>query len=100
MAGQAPARPPTPDGPAARTYAFGRFELDPANATLRRGTAVLPLTPKALTVLEYLVAHPGRLVTKHEFMERVWPDVFVGNAVLKVCIAEIRHALLHGSRPA
>jgi len=93
MAGQAPARPPTPDGPAGPTYAFGRFALDPANATLRRGTAVLALTPKAFTVLEYLVAHPGRLVTKDEFMERVWPDVFVGDAVLKVCIAEIRHAL-------
>jgi pimeloyl-ACP methyl ester carboxylesterase len=93
MAGQAPARPPTPDGPAGRTYAFGRFALDPANATLRRGDAAIPLTPKALTVLEYLVAHPGRLVTKNEFMERIWPDVFVGDAVLKVCIAEVRHAL-------
>jgi pimeloyl-ACP methyl ester carboxylesterase len=63
------------------------------NATLRRGAAALPLTPKALSVLEYLVAHPGRLITKGEFMEQIWPDVFVGDAVLKVCIAEIRHTL-------
>jgi pimeloyl-ACP methyl ester carboxylesterase len=95
MPGHAPARPPTPDGgpPGGRIYAFGDFRLDPANATLRRGPAALSLTPKALSVLEYLVTQPARLITKNEFMERIWPDVFVGDAVLKVCIAEIRHTL-------
>src|SRR5262245_33657082 len=93
MPGHARARAAPPDGGGGPVYAFGVFELDPANATLRRGTAVLALTPKALSVLEYLVAHPARLITKDEFMERIWPDVFVGDAVLKVCIAEIRHTL-------
>ena len=72
---------------------FGRFVLDPANATLRRGATPVPLTPKAFDVLAYLVARAGRLVTKDEFLDRVWPGVFVGDAVLKVCIREIRQAL-------
>ena len=32
-------------------------------------------------------------MTKDEFLDRLWPGVFVGDAVLKVCFREIRHAL-------
>jgi len=74
-------------------FAFGDFRLDPPNARLRRGAEVIALTPKAFSVLEHLVAHAGRLVTKDEFMDRVWPGVFVGDAALKVCVREIRQAL-------
>ncbi len=70
---------------------FGDFRLDPANASLTRGTTAVPLTPKAFGVLELLVARAGQLVTKDEFLDRLWPGVFVGDAVLKVCIREIRH---------
>ncbi|MEO6011893.1 MAG: alpha/beta fold hydrolase, partial [Vicinamibacteraceae bacterium] len=73
--------------------AFGEFRLDPANATLTRGTTPIALTPKAFGVLELLVARAGHLVTKDEFMDRLWPGVFVGDAVLKVCVREVRHAL-------
>jgi pimeloyl-ACP methyl ester carboxylesterase/DNA-binding winged helix-turn-helix (wHTH) protein len=73
--------------------AFGPFVLDPGNAALRRGAAPVALTPKAFAVLEHLVAHAGRLVTKDDFLDAVWPGVFVGDAVLKVCIREIRQAL-------
>jgi DNA-binding winged helix-turn-helix (wHTH) protein len=44
-------------------------------------------------VLHHLVAHAGRLVTKEELFPTVWPDTAIGDAVLKVCIAEIRKAL-------
>ncbi len=53
----------------------------------------MPLTPKAYSVLVYLVEHAGRLVTKQELLDAAWPDVFVGDAALKVCIREIRKAL-------
>ena len=72
---------------------FGDFCLDPANATLKRGTTAIALTPKAFGVLELLAARAGQLVTKDEFLDRLWPGVFVGDAVLKVCVREIRHAL-------
>ncbi len=51
------------------------------------------LTPKAFSVLDYLARHANRLVTKHELLDHVWPEVHVGDAVLKVAIREIRHAL-------
>ena len=51
------------------------------------------LKPKALTVLDYLAGHAGRLVSKDEFLAAGWPGVFVGDAALKVCVREIRRAL-------
>lgn len=85
------ARLPTASHPV--TFVFGEFRLDQANATLLRHDAPVALTPKAFSVLEYLAQHAGRLVTKDEFMATLWPDVFVGDAALKVCIREIRRAL-------
>jgi pimeloyl-ACP methyl ester carboxylesterase/DNA-binding winged helix-turn-helix (wHTH) protein/class 3 adenylate cyclase len=75
------------------TFVFGEFRLDQANATLLRHDLPVALTPKAFSVLEYLAQHAGRLVTKDEFMATLWPDVFVGDAALKVCVREIRRAL-------
>ncbi len=82
-----------------RILTFGEFRLDPASGQLYRGAAAVPLTPKAFALLQYLVDHAGRLVTKAELLERVWPDVFVGDAVLKSSIRELRKALGDDSQP-
>jgi predicted ATPase len=44
-------------------------------------------------VLGYVVEHPGQLITKEELLNAVWPDTFVGDAVLKVTVRQIREAL-------
>ncbi|XUM20582.1 winged helix-turn-helix domain-containing protein [Bradyrhizobium oligotrophicum S58] len=44
-------------------------------------------------MLRLLVANPGRVLTKQELMEAVWPDVHVGEDSLFQCIREIRTAL-------
>src|SRR5262245_34156507 len=72
---------------------FGPFCLDPLDKRLRRGPKAVPLTPKAFDVLHDLVRHAGRLVTKRQLLDDVWPGVHVGEAVLKVCVREIRRAL-------
>src|SRR6185295_11566641 len=41
----------------------------------------------------YLAEHAGRLVPKQELLDAVWPGVFVGDAVLKVSIREVRKSL-------
>jgi predicted ATPase len=81
---------PTPDPP---QVLFGPFRLDRPNHQLYRGAMVIPCRPKSFAVLEYLVAHAGRLVTKEELLSAVWPDTAVTDTVLKVCIREIREAL-------
>ncbi len=72
---------------------FGPFRLDPVSGQLYRGNAVVPLAPKAFALLQQLISQPGRLFTKEELLESVWPGVFVGDAVLKVAIRDIRKAL-------
>jgi DNA-binding winged helix-turn-helix (wHTH) protein/tetratricopeptide (TPR) repeat protein len=54
---------------------------------------MLTLTPKAFAVLQYLVAHASQLVTKEALLAAVWPEMAVSEAVLKVCLSEIRKAL-------
>ena len=53
----------------------------------------MPLTPKAFGVLHYLAARAGRLIPKRELLDALWPGVFVGDAVLKSAILEVRKAL-------
>jgi pimeloyl-ACP methyl ester carboxylesterase/DNA-binding winged helix-turn-helix (wHTH) protein len=72
---------------------FDRFKLDPASGQLYGGGSAISLTPKALSVLEYLAARPGRLILKGELLDALWPDVFVADGALKACILEIRRAL-------
>ncbi len=72
---------------------FDPFRFDPDNACVWRGAQAIALTPKAFAVLQYLVAHPGQLATKEALLGTVWPDTAVSDAVLKVCMGEIRKAL-------
>ncbi|HEY6362365.1 MAG TPA: winged helix-turn-helix domain-containing protein [Vicinamibacterales bacterium] len=51
------------------------------------------MQPKALALLGYFASHAGRLVSKRELLDALWPDVFVADAVLKSCVCEIRRAL-------
>jgi pimeloyl-ACP methyl ester carboxylesterase/DNA-binding winged helix-turn-helix (wHTH) protein len=72
---------------------FDRFRLDPASGQLYADSSPVALTPKAISLLEYLANRPGRLVKKAELLDAIWPGVFVADGALKVCIREIRRAL-------
>jgi DNA-binding winged helix-turn-helix (wHTH) protein len=78
---------------AAPDLGVGPFRLDPANECLWRGTEMLRLTRKAFTALYYLAAHPGRVVTKEELFQAVWPAVVVSEAALTTCMREVRKVL-------
>ena len=51
------------------------------------------LRPRSLAMLCYLVAHPGRLVTKAELRQHVWAKTHVTDSVLRASVQEIRAAL-------
>jgi pimeloyl-ACP methyl ester carboxylesterase/DNA-binding winged helix-turn-helix (wHTH) protein len=72
---------------------FAGFRLDSVSGHLYRGDFPVPLTPKAFALLTYLAHHSGRLVSKQELLDAIWPGVFVGDAVLKSTIREVRKAL-------
>ena len=77
----------------AKEISFGRFRLDLANECLWQGNRSISLRPKAFAVLKLLVEHPGQLVNKRHVMDAVWPGTFVGDAVLKDNIRQLREAL-------
>jgi DNA-binding winged helix-turn-helix (wHTH) protein len=72
---------------------FGRFLLDFENELLTRDGEPVRLRPKAFAILAHLAASAGRLATKDQLLDAVWPGVFVGDAALKTCMREIRDAL-------
>ena len=51
------------------------------------------MRPKAFAVLKLLVEHSGQLVTKKKLLETVWPETYVGDAVLKASIRQLREAM-------
>jgi pimeloyl-ACP methyl ester carboxylesterase/class 3 adenylate cyclase len=75
------------------TLTFGAFRLDPVSGQLFRENAAVPLTPKAFALLHYMATRAGQLIPKKELLDHVWPDVFVGDAVLKTTIRDLRKAL-------
>jgi DNA-binding winged helix-turn-helix (wHTH) protein/predicted ATPase len=72
---------------------FGPFRLDPMHGRVWRGAQVTTLRPRSLAMLRYLVAHPGRLVTKAELRQHVWAKTHVTDSVLRASVQEIRAAL-------
>ena len=76
--------------------AFGPFHIDGTQGRLWRGEQGIALRPQSLALLRYLVAHPGRLVTKAEVRQHVWVGTHVTDTVLRVSVHEIRQALGDG----
>jgi predicted ATPase/DNA-binding winged helix-turn-helix (wHTH) protein len=74
-------------------YQFGEFSLDLLKGCLLKGDEEVKLRPKVFETLKYLVENPGRLISKQELMQSVWPDAFVTEDSLVQCILELRRAL-------
>lgn len=73
---------------------FSGFELDAERAELRRPDGgAIKLRPKTLEMLRLFAASSGRVLSKQELLEAVWPNVHVGEDSLFQCIREIRAAL-------
>jgi pimeloyl-ACP methyl ester carboxylesterase/DNA-binding winged helix-turn-helix (wHTH) protein len=76
-----------------RTVGFDIFTLDLQGCSLLRGSDEIRLRPKSFDVLRYLVEHTGRLISKEELLQAIWPDVVVTEDSLVQCIGDIRTAL-------
>jgi adenylate cyclase len=74
-------------------YRVGEFTLDISLASLRRGDAEVALRPKSFALLQHMITHPGRLITKDELLSEIWPNVVVTEDSLTRCISEVRAAL-------
>ncbi len=67
--------------------------LDLRNQSLLVDGQEVVLRPKTFGVLCCLVDHAGKLVTKDELLDSVWPSSYVSEVVLAVSIRELRKIL-------
>lgn len=74
-------------------YRFGEFQLDTAEWVLRQSGEIVPVSPKAVQALELLVRNAGRVVSRGEMVESLWPDINVEESNLTVTISMLRRAL-------
>jgi TolB-like protein len=79
--------------------AVDRLEIAGLTLDLRReelrdaAGALIELRNRSFGVLRYLATNAGRLVTKDELLEAIWPGVTVTEDSLVQCISEIRRVL-------
>lgn len=65
--------------------------FDPARRVARRGDVELNLTPRELSLLEYLMRNAGRTVSKTQILDHVWSDSFeLAPNVVEVYIGYLR----------
>ena len=79
---------------------FGPFRLFAAERQLKKGDEALQLGSRALDTLIALVERAGEVVTQRELISRVWLNVTVEEANLRVHIASLRKALGDGREGA
>ena len=80
--------------PAPAACRFGRFRLDPPGRRLTdEAGSLLPLSGRPFDVLEYLVRHRDRIVSKDELLSAVWPRLIVEENNLTQAVSAIRRAL-------
>src|ERR1051325_11801581 len=74
-------------------YEFGKFRCDPGDHLLLCEGTPISLAPKAFEILVVLIESNGRLLTKEELMQKVWPGTFVEEANLTINISALRKVL-------
>jgi DNA-binding response OmpR family regulator len=70
---------------------LGDLEYDPATLTASRGGRTLELSPTLRQILEHLLRHQDRVVTRAELCELIWGDTDVD--ALRAHIHELRRVL-------
>ena len=93
MSTEVPTAASTVAGDGDEIIAFGPFRLDRGSGLLYRGGVEVPLPYKAVEVLECLLEHPGRTVSKKELFDRLWGGVTDKDHSLVESVSLLRQAL-------
>lgn len=74
--------------------ALAELELDTQTRTARRADRTIALTTKEFAVLEFLMRHPGRVVTREAISAHAWDDNFDPfSNVIDVYISRLRRKI-------
>ena len=83
-------------------WRLGEFELDATGElpTLARGGTILPIQPKPLALLAFLIDHRDRILSKDELLAALWPGVAVSEAALTSALRDLPAPRARGRRRA
>ncbi len=81
----------------AQSIRFGDWVWDPNTLELRNGQQMIGLEPRVARLLEYLVAHPGELLSHDRIVDAVWDGRVVSDEAVRRAVFSLRQALAAGS---
>ena len=83
-----------PERPAVLTA--GDLTLDPATRAVRRGETDIALTPREFGLLQFLMRHPGEVLSKADIVQSVWDMNYDGDEnVVEVYVGYLRRKIDH-----
>jgi TolB-like protein/cytochrome c-type biogenesis protein CcmH/NrfG len=74
-------------------YQFDDYSLDVDRQELRRGAELVDIEPQVLDLLQYLIRHRERVVSKDDLIEHVWHGRIVSESTLTSRITAARQAI-------
>lgn len=74
-------------------YRFGEFTLDPLTYDLQCAGEPIPVEPQVFGVLNFLIEHRDRAVSRDELIDAVWDGRIVSDATLSSRISAARSAV-------
>ena len=76
---------------------LGDLLIDRRARRVTRGAEALPLTRREFDILDMLLQHPGDVITRDEFLDRLWgKDVYVTHRTVDTHVASLRKKLEGG----
>jgi DNA-binding winged helix-turn-helix (wHTH) protein len=76
-----------------RVYVFGEFTLDVRSEDVCCPRGRVHLTPRLFRLLLYFVENRGRMVSKEEILDNVWPRTTVSEGSVSRAVASLRRVL-------
>src|SRR5688572_21440702 len=74
-------------------FHLGDWLVRPSLSTIERGAEAVHITPRSMAVLVYLADARGKVVSRNELLDAVWPGMSVTPDALSQCVVELRKAL-------
>jgi two-component system OmpR family response regulator len=72
----------------------GDLVLDPATRVVQRGESMVDLTAREFSLLEYLMRHPGEVLSRMHLIEHVWDFAYDGGSnVVDVYVKYLREKI-------
>ena len=86
-----------PQADAQPTLRVGSIEMDVLRREVRVADRLTPLSRREFALLEYMMRHPGEVLTRTQIAERVWGfDFYNESNVVDVYVGYLRRKLGHG----